>query len=151
VYKIYFWVSYFRPWFLWPETKKLVIPYFWRIYLIASLLSVLVYPHIGDFTNLAGYPPLKPYIIFCVYLLDHNLPLTMDHQFKENRKMVPRLNISSICPKEKYFRYLPYLYHLFARGRATSKHGGGGRYNAILEFKGEQKKIWWERKKKWER
>jgi hypothetical protein len=22
----------------------------------------------------------------------------------------------------------------------TSKHGGGGRYNAILEFKGEQKK-----------
>jgi hypothetical protein len=24
-----------------------------------------------------------------------------------------------------------------ARGRATSKHGGGGRYDAILEFKGE--------------
>jgi hypothetical protein len=22
----------------------------------------------------------------------------------------------------------------------TSKHGGGGRYNAILEFKGEQRK-----------
>jgi hypothetical protein len=52
--------------------------------------------------------------------------------------MVPRLKISNIFPKEKYFRYLPYLYHLFARGRATSKHGGGGRYNAILEFKGEQ-------------
>jgi hypothetical protein len=52
------------------------------------------------------------------------------------------LKISSISQKEKYFRYLPYLYHLFARGRATSKHGGGGRYNAILEFKGEQiKKI----------
>jgi hypothetical protein len=29
-------VSYFRSWFLWPETKKLVIP-FLRIYLIASL------------------------------------------------------------------------------------------------------------------
>jgi hypothetical protein len=57
--------------------------------------------------------------------------------------MVPRLKISSIFPKEKYFRYLPYLYHLFARGRATSKHGGGGRYNAILEFKrGANKKIW---------
>jgi hypothetical protein len=28
----------------------------------------------------------------------------------------------------------------------TSKHGGGGRYNAILEFKGEQIKK--ERKKK---
>jgi hypothetical protein len=40
-----FWVSYCRPWFLWPETKKLVIP-FLRIYLIASLLSVhCVSPH----------------------------------------------------------------------------------------------------------
>jgi hypothetical protein len=62
----------------------------------------------------------------------------MDRQFKEDRKMVPILKISSISPKEKYFRYLPYLYHLFARGRATSKHGGGGRYNAVLELKGEQ-------------
>jgi hypothetical protein len=45
VYKIYFWVSYCRPWFLWPETKKLVIP-FLCIYLMASLLSVLcVSPH----------------------------------------------------------------------------------------------------------
>jgi hypothetical protein len=45
VYKIYFWVSYCRPWFLCPETKKLVIP-FLRIYLIASLLSVhCVSPH----------------------------------------------------------------------------------------------------------
>jgi hypothetical protein len=52
--------------------------------------------------------------------------------------MVPRLKTSSISSKEKYFWYLPYLYHLLARGRATSKHGGGGRYNAILEFKGEQ-------------
>jgi hypothetical protein len=62
-----------------------------------------VYPHIGDITNLAGYPPLKPNIIFCVYLLDHNLSLSMDHQFKEDRKMVPTLKISSISPKEKYF------------------------------------------------
>jgi hypothetical protein len=52
------------------------------------------------------------------------------------------LKISSISPKEKYFRYIPYLYHLSARGRATSKHGGEGRYNAILEFKGSKlKKI----------
>jgi hypothetical protein len=97
-----------------------------------------VYAHIGDFTNLAGYPPLKPNIIFCDYLLDHNLSLSMDHQFKEDSKMVPRFKISSISPKEKYFWYLPYLYHFFAQGRATSKHGGGGRYTAILEFKGEQ-------------
>jgi hypothetical protein len=63
--------------------------------------------------------------------------------------MVPRLKISSISPKEKYFWYLPYLYHLFARGRATSQHGGGGRYNAILEFKGEKiKKLLRNKKKK---
>jgi hypothetical protein len=29
----------------------------------------------------------------------------------------------------------------------TSKHGGGGRYNAILEFKGEQIKIYDEKEK----
>jgi hypothetical protein len=62
-----------------------------------------VYPHIGDLTNLIGYPPLKPKIIFCVYLLDHNLSLSMESQFKEDRKVVPRLKISSISPKEKYF------------------------------------------------
>jgi hypothetical protein len=73
-----------------------------------------VYPHIGDLTNLAEYPPLKPNIICCVYHLDHDLLLRMDHQFKEDFKMVPRLKISSISPKEKYFWYLPYLYHLFA-------------------------------------
>jgi hypothetical protein len=43
-----------------------------------------MYPHIGDLTNLARYPPLKPKI-------------------KEDRKMMPRLRISSISPKEKYF------------------------------------------------
>jgi hypothetical protein len=97
-----------------------------------------VYPHIGDLTNLAGYPSLKPNIIFCDYLLDHNLSLRMDHQFKEDCKTVPRLKISSISPKEKIFPVPTLFYHLFARGRATSKHGGGGRYDVILEFKGEQ-------------
>jgi hypothetical protein len=29
----------------------------------------------------------------------------------------------------------------------TSKNGGGGRYDAILEFKGEQIIFLWERKK----
>jgi hypothetical protein len=96
----------------------------WSFYFCVyiSLLAFypcIVYPHIGDLTNLAGYPPLKPNLIFCDYLLDHNLSLSMDRQFKKDRKMVPRLKISSISPKEKYFRYLPYLYHLFARGRAN--------------------------------
>jgi hypothetical protein len=65
----------------------------------------------------------------------------MDHQFKEDRKTVPTLKNSSISPRKNISStYL--IYHLFARGRATSKHGGGGRYDAILEFKGEQlKKI----------
>jgi hypothetical protein len=40
--------------------------------------------------------------------------------------------------KGKIFPVPTLFYHLFARGRATSKHGGGGRYDAILEFKGEQ-------------
>jgi hypothetical protein len=58
-------------------------------------------------------------IIFCDYLLDHNLSFRMDHQFKEDCKMVQILKISSISPKEKYFRYLPYLYHLFSWGQAN--------------------------------
>jgi hypothetical protein len=87
--------------------------------LLLAFYPCFVYPHIGDLTNLAGYPPLKPNIIFCDYLLDHNLSLSMDHQVKEDCKMVPRLKISSISPKEKYFWYLPYLYHHFARGRAN--------------------------------
>jgi hypothetical protein len=90
-----------------------------------------VYPHIGDLTNLAGYPPLKPNIIFCDHLLDHNLSLRMDHQFQEDRKTVPTLKNSSISPRINISgTYL--IYHLFARGRATSKHGGGGRYDAIF-------------------
>jgi hypothetical protein len=90
-----------------------------------------VYPHIGDLTNLAGYPPLKPNIIFCDYLLDHNLSLRMDHQFKEDcktvplqRKSIPGTNLISITS-------LP-------EDEQTSKHGGGGRYDAILEFKGSK-------------
>jgi hypothetical protein len=30
------------------------------------------------------------------------------------------------------------IYRLFDRGRATSKNGGGRRYDVILDFKGEQ-------------
>jgi hypothetical protein len=135
VYKIYFWVSYCRPWFLWPETKKLVIP-FLRIYLFASLLSVhCVSPHRRSH-KLRRISTLKPNIIFYDYLLDHNLSLRMDHQFKEDCKTVPTLKISSISPRKIIFgTYL--IFRLFARGRATSKHGGGGRYCAVLEFKGE--------------
>jgi hypothetical protein len=92
-YKVYFWVSYFRPWFLWPETKKLVIP-FLHIYLIASLLSVHCVSPRRRFHKPRRISTLKTKnIIFCVYLLDHNLSLSMDHQFKEDCKMVPWLKI----------------------------------------------------------
>jgi hypothetical protein len=75
----------------------------------------------------------------------------MDHQFKGDRKTVPTLKNSSISPRKNIFgTYLSYL--LFARGRAMSKHGGGGRYDTIFrvqrgaikkKFKGVQikKKI----------
>jgi hypothetical protein len=101
-----------------------------------------VHPRIGDLTNLAGYPPLKPNIIFCDYLLDHNLSMRMDHLFKEDRKTVPTLKNSSISPRKNIFgTYL--IYRLFARGRATSKHGGGGRYDANFRVKrGENKKFY---------
>jgi hypothetical protein len=60
----------------------------------------------------------------------------MDHQFKEDRKTVPTLKNSSISPRKNISgTYL--IYRLFARGQATSNHGGGGRYDAILEFIGE--------------
>jgi hypothetical protein len=117
VYKIYFWVSYFRLWFLWPETKKLVIP-FLCIYLIASLLSVhCVSPHRRSH---------KPRWISTLKTKYHLLwlppwpkPIIENGSSIQGRSMVPRFKISSIFPKEKYFRYLPYLYHLFARGRAN--------------------------------
>jgi hypothetical protein len=55
----------------------------------------------------------------------------MEHQFKEDRKTVPTLKNSSISPRKNISgTYL--IYRLFAQGRATSKHGGGGRYDAIF-------------------
>jgi hypothetical protein len=103
-----------------------------------------VYPRIGHLTNLAGYPPLKPNIIFCVYLLDHYLSLRMDHKFKIARQCQHWRFQVSLQIKNISGTYL--IYRLFARGRATSKHGGGGRYGAVLEFMGEQFKKnekWW--------
>jgi hypothetical protein len=114
---------------------------------LLAFYPCIAYPHIGDLTNLAGYRPLKPNIIIRDYLLDHNLSLRMDHQFKEDHKTAPTLKNSSISPRKNISgTYL--IYHLFARGRAKSKHGGGGRYDAILGFKGEKIKIFMRKKKK---
>jgi hypothetical protein len=55
----------------------------------------------------------------------------MDYQFKQDRKTVSALKNSSISPRKNISgTYL--FYRLFARGRATSKHAGGGRYDAIF-------------------
>jgi hypothetical protein len=54
--------------------------------------------------------------------------------------MVPRLKISSISPKEIFSdTYLIFITSL-PEDEQTSKHGGGGRYNAFLEFKGSKSK-----------
>jgi hypothetical protein len=52
-------------------------------------------------------------------------------QFKEDRKMMPRLKISSISPKEKYSSSYLISITSLPKDEQTSKHGGGGRYNAI--------------------
>jgi hypothetical protein len=97
-----------------------------------------VYPHIGDFTNLAGYPPLKPNIIFCDYLLDHNLSLRMDYQFKEDRKMVPRLKISSISPKEIF--PVPTLYLSPLCPRTSKRLSMGEEVGTMQSSKGSKQK-----------
>jgi hypothetical protein len=63
-----------------------------------------MYPHIGYFTNLDGHPPLKPKISYFLFTSSTTTyHVSMDRQFKEDRKIVPWLKISSISPKEKYF------------------------------------------------
>jgi hypothetical protein len=113
-------VSYYWPWFLWPETKKLVIP-FLCIYLIASILSVhCVSPHRRSH---------KPRLINSRKIARW----CQDWRFQVSLR---RKSISGT--------YLIFITSL-PEDEQTSKHGGGGRYNAILEFKrGANKK--WERK-----
>jgi hypothetical protein len=89
-----------------------------------------VYPHIGDLTKLAGYPPLKLNIIFCDYLLDCNSSKIA--RWCQDCRFQVTLQRKSIFG----------TYHIsitsLPEDKQTSKHGGGGRYNAILEFKGDQ-------------
>jgi hypothetical protein len=71
-----------------------------------------MYPHIGDFTNLAGYPPLKPNIIFCDYLLDIENGSSIQGRLQDGAKiedfkylskgkvfLVPTLSLSPLCPR----------------------------------------------------
>jgi hypothetical protein len=69
----------------------------------------------------------------------------MDHQFEEDRKTVPTFQIS-LQRKSISGTYLISITSLLQDEQA-SKHGGGGRYNDILEFKGEQIKKFDEKEK----
>jgi hypothetical protein len=153
-------VSYFRPWFLWPETKKLVIP-FLRICLIAILLSVhCVSPHrrfhkprristLKTKYHLLWLPPWPQPIVengssiqgrsmvSRLKISSIFLSLRMDHQFKEDRWCQDWRFQVSFRRKSISGTYLISITSL-PEDEQTSKHGGGGRYNAILEFKGSK-------------
>jgi hypothetical protein len=63
--------------------------------------------------------------------------------------MVPRLKISSISPKENISSTYLISITSLSEDEQVSKHGGRGRYNAILEFKGSKfKKIMRKKMKK---
>jgi hypothetical protein len=54
--------------------------------------------------------------------------------------MVPRLKISSISPKENTSSTYLISITSLPEDKQTSKHGGGGRYNAIWSSRGANKK-----------
>jgi hypothetical protein len=62
-----------------------------------------VYPHIGDFTNLVGYPPLKPKISSFVSIQGRLQDDAKVEDFKYLSKgkifLVPTLSLSPLCPR----------------------------------------------------
>jgi hypothetical protein len=140
VYKIYFWVSYCRPWFLWPETKKLVIP-FLRIYLFASLLSVhCVSPHWRSHKPRRISTPKNQISSFVIT----SLTTTYHWEWIINSRKIARRCQHwriQVSLQGKIFSVPTLFITSLPEDEQTSKYGGGGRYDAILEFKGEQIKI----------
>jgi hypothetical protein len=116
VYKNYYWVSYLRPWFLWPQSKKLVIPFCVSILLLAFLSVHCVSSH-RRFQKSRRISTLKTKnIILCVYLLDNNLSYEYgssiqrrsqdgakveDFKYLSKGKifLVPTLSLSHLCPR----------------------------------------------------
>jgi hypothetical protein len=138
-------VSFFKPWFLWPETKKSIIP-FLCISLFASL-STHALCHIGDFTNLARYPPLKPKISSFVFT---SLTTTYHWVWIVNSRKIARWCQGwrfqvSLQRKIISSTYLISITSL-PEDEQTSKYGGGGRYNAI-RVQGKQMKKRWKNEK----
>jgi hypothetical protein len=117
--------------------------------LLLAFYPCIVYPHVKDFTNLAGYPPLKPKISSFVFT---SLTTTYHWVWNINSRKITRWCYDwrfqiSFRRKSISGTYLISISSL-PEDEQMSKNGGGGRYNAILEFKGEKiKKLM--RKKKW--
>jgi hypothetical protein len=133
-----------------PRLRSWWFCYCVSIFLLPSLSVHCVSPH-RRFHKPRRISTLKTQnIICCVYLLDHNLSLSMDRQIKEDRKMVPTLKISCISPKEKIF-LVPTL-SLSPLCPRTSKRLSMGEEVGTMQFRvqGEQIKKWWKKKKrKW--
>jgi hypothetical protein len=103
VYKDCFWVSYSGLDFSGPRLRSWSFCFCVSILLLAFLSVHCVSPY-QRFHNPRRISTLKTKnIIFCVYLLDHNLSFSMDRQFEEDRKMVSRMKISKYLSKGKIF------------------------------------------------
>jgi hypothetical protein len=75
---------------------------------------------------------MRPKISFFVFTsLTTTSHVNMDRQLEEDRKMVPRLKISSISPKENIYSTYLISINSLPEDEQTFEHGGGGRYNAI--------------------
>jgi hypothetical protein len=151
VYKIYFWVSYCRPWFLWPETKKLVI-LFLRIYLIASFLSVhFVSPHRRSHKP-RRISTLKTKYHF-LWLPPWPQPIVEDGSSIQGISQ-DGANIEEFkyLSKEKYFWYLPYLSPLCPRTSKRLSMGEEVGTMKILSSKGSKYNFHEkEKEKNWEK
>jgi hypothetical protein len=83
------------------------------IFLLA-FYPCIVYPHIGDLTNLAGYPPLTKYHL--LWFPPWPQPVVENGSSIQGR-LQDGANIEEFkyLSKEKYFQYLPYLSPLCLR------------------------------------
>jgi hypothetical protein len=115
VHKIYFWVSYFRPWFLWPETKKWSFRFCVSILLLAFLSVHCVSPHqrshkphristLKTKNHLLCFPPWPQHIIeYALSIHGRSQDGAKIEDFKYLSKgkifLVPTLSLSPICPR----------------------------------------------------
>jgi hypothetical protein len=89
-----------------------------------------VYPHIGDLTNLAGYPPSNQISSFVITSLTTTY---VENGSSIQGRSQDGANIEEFkyLSKEKYFRYLPYSSPLCSR---TSKRLSMGEEVGTMQF-----------------